>query len=120
MYVLLNEIDLNFYVTGTGNGNTLTQKYSYNGLSSIFEKEKPVNQVHFHPNPFNNFTIGKLRKTAKSIEVRIFDSLGRLVKVEELKNTSQIKIEGKNLIPGLYYYQISGSDFYDSGRLIKN
>ena len=111
--------NLNFYVTGTGNGNTLTQKYSLNetvGINEIAEKE---NKFEIIPNPFSNELIIESREPTSLAEFRLFNSAGILIH-EQIFDNVPVKVFKVEILPnGIYFYQIKTGEIFKSGKLIK-
>jgi hypothetical protein len=110
--------DLNFYVTGTGNGNTLTQKYYFQGLSDAEEDFLGEENSLVYPNPFNeSINIGFSEKY-NHIGFRLFNSSGSLV-MEFLNISAGVKIDTRALLKGSYCYQITTEKYTHLGKLLK-
>lgn len=59
-----------------------------------------------HPNPFNEVFHISLNRTYKTIQVRLYDLMGRLVITETMQYNSEIKIKNSELPKGSYYLQV--------------
>lgn len=112
------DADLNFYVTGTGNGNTLTQKYFFQGLLDAKEDNWVKENRSIYPNPFNEFINIGLSEKYNHIDFRLFDSSGRMVK-EFLNIGADVRIDMHTLEKGAYYYQIITENYTHLGKLLK-
>lgn len=107
----------NVFVTGLSNGTTgldiATIKYSYLlGFSNnpmFIESDYKLYQNY--PNPFNsNSIINYYLPITSEITINIYDAAGKFVQqlVDEIQNSGihSIKIEGKNLASGIYFYSL--------------
>lgn len=84
--------------------------------SSFFEDE-----VNVSPNPFSDFTIITWKnQTEKNLKIKIVNSSGQVTLYEDIENSGNYTVRSKNLSPGLYLFQLSGSrsNFFYRGKLI--
>ncbi|MDO8283357.1 MAG: T9SS type A sorting domain-containing protein [Thermodesulfovibrionia bacterium] len=110
--------NLNFYVTGTGNGNTLTQKYFFQGVLDVKEDYWVKDNISVYPNPFNEYINIGLNEKYNNIDFRVFNSSGSIVG-EFLNIVSGIRIDTHALLKGTYYYQIITENYTHFGKLLK-
>lgn len=74
-----------------------------------------------YPNPFSEATTFELDESLNTdAELKIFDQLGKVVKVKMLsKGTNNFKLNRKGISNGIYFYKIIGeNDIVDQGELI--
>lgn len=111
--------NFNLYLTGTGNGYTLTQKYSISGTLSINEVSEIESKIRVYPNPFLN----ELKIITEDIpefnEFILFNLNGKMVYRKSLENESTINFEGFTIPKGLYFYKITYGKDFQFGKLIK-
>ena len=99
------------------NQSEIIGDFFYNICSTItgFEELSIENTNNIYPNPFNELLIVNTNKTAT---ITIYNSLGISVLNETVQNTKNI--ETKELLPGVYFYEITQSqNLLESGKLIK-
>jgi Secretion system C-terminal sorting domain len=109
---------LNLYVTGTGDGDTLTQKYSFLGTMSIndvLDKEYRV-----YPNPFLNKLHIKTKNVHGLADFILLNSNGVIVYKKSFENLSTIDFDNLTIPSGFYFYKINYGGNFESGKLIKN
>ena len=76
-----------------------------------------------YPNPFNPITkIGFQIKDSRFVTLKVFDLLGREVKVLVNEKLSlgiyEVSFDGSNLPSGMYFYTIRSGDFTDTKRML--
>ncbi len=79
------------------------------------------------PNPFSNITefVFEKNNLSKDAEIKIFDALGKEVRVLDFSNKNKIQWDGKNqngteLTSGIYFYIFSnGEQELKSGKIVK-
>lgn len=108
----------NFYVTGTGNGNTLTQKYFFHGLLGVKENYWAKINIAVYPNPFDEYINIGLSEKYNHIDFRLYNSSGEMVREFQSIN-SGFRVDTHTLINGTYYYQIVTENYTCLGKLIK-
>ena len=77
---------------------------------------KFADPIRFYPNPIKNNTLRF--NNVEDTEIRIYDVLGKLVKIEQLK-TNNASINISNLNKGIYLVNISGSYGSSTKKLIR-
>ncbi|MAQ32391.1 MAG: hypothetical protein CMD26_06685 [Flavobacteriales bacterium] len=102
----------------SGDGNMLFSEVQYEAQGTVaFEVNSGVNliensttTINVFPNPFNSFTnLSVNSESAKEMNLEIYDNVGKVVynqNVALTTGTNNVKIESKNLIPGLYYINV--------------
>lgn len=93
---------LGMVVTGIGE-NTIAKVFS----------------VSTSPNPFNDkvvFTVNHF--ISNEVAVQIFDVTGKLL-TTNFTNKTSFTFDGKDLMPGMYYYRVSAGDEVFNGKIIK-
>lgn len=99
------------------NQSEIIGNFFYNICSTItYFKESSIKSItNVHPNPFNE--ILKIN-TNKETNITIYNNLGQPVIQEKIQSTTDI--DTKELLPGIYFYEITQSQNYlRSGKLIK-
>lgn len=116
--VVMDE-NLNLYVTGTGNGDTLTQKYSFSGTASINEFPEAKTKIKVYPNPFLNELQIITENNQELIEFMLFNLNGAIIYRKPLENESIINFENLTIPKGFYLYKITYGKNFQYGKLIK-
>ena len=111
--------DLNFYVTGTGNGNTLTQKYSFTGTVNTKDISEADNKYNIYPNPFRTEFCIEIKDVLKEYEFNLFNSKGVLIYRKKLEDFPMHVIDANSIQNGYYFFQITSEGNSKSGKLIK-
>lgn len=77
-------------------------------------------EIKIYPNPFEEMTTIEVEgKVYKSLEFRVFDSLGRLVETITTKNQNQIQLKRGRLQQGVYFYQLKGNnELISTGKIV--
>jgi hypothetical protein len=80
--------------------------------------------VRLYPNPTATgfFNVELQSSTAQEVNIYVFDALGRKIHSQNMAATAGnnlISIDGQNWAAGLYYVQLSSSDFATTQELIK-
>ncbi len=102
----------------------LLQDGAYNANCSITGiDDRKLNSKHYYsvyPNPFNDFAIIKFdNPTNQLYTLKLFNSLGQLVRVVSDISSEKIIIKRKNLKSGVYSFQLqSSSKVYALGKLV--
>jgi hypothetical protein len=60
-----------------------------------------------YPNPTNDFSMIEFKNPSSDSNLKIFNSLGKLVKSVKNISRDNVKIEKDNLTPGIYYFLIN-------------
>ncbi|MCF6359201.1 MAG: T9SS type A sorting domain-containing protein [Cyclobacteriaceae bacterium] len=111
-----------FYKEFTGLSSTLQSGfYSTNcSITSIDDRDIKPTHNSVYPNPFNDFTTIKFdNPTNQLYTLKLFNSLGKNVRVISNISTGKIIIRRNNLKSGVYSFQLqSGSKVYASGKLV--
>ena len=123
------------YVTGGSTGNTsyedfLTIKYTVTGIEEVTAPIKQKTRLCVNPNPFRNLTTiyFNIEHSAKSIELRIYDISGRLVRdlkcaMPHAPYTAQISWDGtdqahRRLPSGVYFLRLKAGDLQLMEKLL--
>jgi hypothetical protein len=73
-------------------------------------RAEQISLLQNFPNPFKDFTNIEYSVPGGKVELRLFDNQGRLLKVlvneTKEKGTYNINLDGHDLAPGNYYYQL--------------
>lgn len=97
--------------------------------NNIFQKnEKNVLKVKFtlnqnYPNPFNpSTTISYEIKETSFIELRVYDALGRFIKLVDegikIPGSYTAKFEAENLSTGIYFYQLISGEYTTQNKML--
>jgi hypothetical protein len=79
--------------------------------------ENPTAQPSIYPNPFSDQLTIDLPENSGA-EFQLFDVTGKIVRSESLE-TNHTEINCKTLLPGIYFYRLTGSDgSISTGKLI--
>lgn len=116
--VVMDE-NLNLYVTGTGNGDTLTQKYSFSDTASINEFPETEAKIRVYPNPFLNELEIITEDIQELNEFMLFNLNGAIIFRKSFENESIINFENLTIPKGLYFYKITYGKNFQFGKLIK-
>ncbi len=97
--------------------NDLDGRYKYSDI--VMVKINAANrQFTIYPNPVTDLiSIDQLPK--KDITISIYDTHGRLLKQQAVKNGTPAKVEVRELKPGLYFIRLSDGETMQIGRFIK-
>ncbi|MBL86655.1 MAG: hypothetical protein CMO82_08360 [Winogradskyella sp.] len=111
--------NLNLYVTGTGNGDTLTQKYSFSNTMNINEVPETEAKLKVYPNPFSNELKIITEDIQELSEFILFNLNGAIVYRKSIENESVLNFEAITIPKGLYFYKITYKNNFQFGKLIK-
>jgi len=82
-------------------------KINASGTLSVFDDNNIAINVTAYPNPFNEYaTIEFENFKNKEFSVKVINIQGQVVRTIDNITTGQVKIEGKNLDNGLYFFQL--------------
>jgi len=91
------------------NGTTLYQDSCPTGCDFIITNNQIVDRLtsfQVYPNPFSIYTTIKLNSSFTGAELRVYNSLGQIVRFVE-SNGSSIVVERGSLVNGIYLFQLS-------------
>lgn len=79
-------------------------------------------EIMVYPNPFNDEVIFETGNAFNDIlTLKLYDSMGRLVKVVTSSNDNQIVLQKKHLESGLYFFQLwADTQLFGTGKLVAN
>lgn len=97
--------DINVYNFGIANGGTPTQ------CSTLSTNEIQIpNFITYSPNPFNDeLTITTTKKLSNS-SLKVYNSIGQLVKKVENIYGNKVTLQRENLVSGIYFVQLFEKD----------
>ncbi len=95
------------YNHGLANGSTPTD---CSMLLSTNDYQNLNKQISFYPNPFNTELTISSETSLENLTLKIFNSLGQLVKEIENLNGNSIKINRENINNGIYQLQLIKND----------
>lgn len=119
----LEKIGTYIYITGDS-GKAVTNKPN---PTNIFEQNKILPQKiklnQNYPNPFNpSTTITYEIKETSFIELRIYDVLGRFIKLVDegikIPGKYMVKFEAENLSTGIYFYQLISGKYQTQNKML--
>lgn len=99
----------NVYLTGIGNGSTLTQKYRFEKIVSIDENFGPESEVVFYPNPFESILVIE-GDVFNSCELVLSNFSGEVVHKAIIDDLSNARLDLSWLSPGVYFVQLIDGD----------
>lgn len=109
-------------VTGTSSGSVVVQQgFQQSNWNKIIEQNTISIVTTVYPNPFvDSVKFSFSKSPGKSLDVVVFDLLGRLVYSNNIINESnQISIDLKNLSSAEYFVKISANNYIYSTKIIK-
>ena len=102
-------------------GNSDTAFYTFfNDTSCSCNKLTGINPIpgnrlssYFSPNPIHNTSelIIQSGFITQNTELRVYNSLGMMVRNQRFDSSMKIRLDRNNLCDGLYYYELSTADF---------
>lgn len=120
-YDIDETLDGGYIITGYTGFNMCLVKVNDKGQLTDVKEEVSKVPTDFillqnYPNPFNPSTTIKYElKETTDLTLKIYDSLGRLIKVlEEVTKPAgryELQFNGSNLSSGIYFYQLKGDNF---------
>ncbi|WP_299249569.1 discoidin domain-containing protein [uncultured Aquimarina sp.] len=75
--------------------------------STLSVKDKGLNKISIFPNPFSEYAIFKLADKPKEFTLKIRSLNGNVLIKKNYKNTQEFRVNGGDLSPGLYLYEIT-------------
>ncbi|WP_299184327.1 discoidin domain-containing protein [uncultured Aquimarina sp.] len=78
--------------------------------STLSVKDKGLNKISIFPNPFSEYAIFKLEDKPKEFTLKIRSLNGNVLIKKNYKNTQEFRVNGGDLSPGLYLYEITFSN----------
>lgn len=106
-----------------GNNGTLLKYSQLTGIENAEEQNRSSELVQNYPNPFNLTT--SLEYTLLqpgNVRLAVYNLQGKMVSllVNEYQSTGKYAatFDGNNLPSGVYYYQISSTDKFDTGKMM--
>ena len=76
--------------------------------------------ISIFPNPFNEYTTITFSKpmSGRSAQMKLYNSLGLLVRTENIDQETHYKLYRNELADGIYFYQVTGVKFSMVGKII--
>ena len=109
--IILNIIDSN----GCTNTDSISILFTNcTGLGEILDQDLKI-----FPNPVSNQLHIEFIKEEQSATIRVFDIQGHTVLRKAFQNTKSISLNTSNLSSGVYYLEVSNSDFHIIRKFIK-
>ncbi len=111
------------FVSITGKSNeAISWQFTTQRILSA-QDEQSASDHFAYPNPFSDFTYIQFNlPQTQSVNVKVFDLKGQLVREEQYNNLGSgeqsVKFERRNLPAGLYHYQIQSSNGSDGGKML--
>ena len=75
-------------------------------------------EVKVFPNPASEFVTVSIKENMKNPEIKMYDTMGRLVKQEQFETGDNFQFSVSNLSKGIYYLKISSEGKESSEKLI--
>ena len=101
-------------------GRSLWESDLYALANSVDNQQANQNKLKIFPNPTNDIiNIDMSEIEFKNIKVRILNSLGAIVKKENLSNTNMLSISVSDLQNGVYFVEIQTDNQLLFGKFIK-
>jgi len=96
--------------------------YEYGSTLATSEYDISLDKVIVYPNPFNEEAIIKINNNKSEVyTLKLYNSLGRVVKTISNISNSHVKIKRGNLKKGVYFFQILyQGKTYTEGKLMIN
>jgi len=121
--VIVNELEI-FYpgnkIRAATYGRALWESDTYALANSIAEKDKEQNQLKVFPNPANNeISIDMSGLVSQNTQIRIINSMGAIVKTENMQNSSVLNISVSGLSNGIYFIELQTDNSLYFGKFIK-
>ena len=77
------------------------------------------NAVKIYPNPVSKKFVFETTFLQRNARWQIFSTEGKLIQSGQLTPLHKTVVNMQNLPSGLYFYQISGNDYHQTGKLVK-
>lgn len=103
-------------LTNTGSVEMFITKLG-NILTGI-EDQEANNSISLYPNPATDIFTVSFEKNIKKIELSILDITGKIIYSTTESNTQQIEVDTKEFSSGIYFVQITSSDFVETRKLV--
>jgi hypothetical protein len=111
------------WMTAIGGSNLWIDNMGYkSSMTGISQQALINNEIAAYPNPTSGninirFNAGFI---AQAVEISVYDVNGRKVLSEDRSNPAQtITLETAHLNPGIYFYEIKGTDLHHKAKFIK-
>ena len=90
---------------------------SFSGVETITEN---INDVICYPNPFSiSATIQITNPLIRDFEIKLYDTFGRVIISEIIRNSDRFVVHKEGLPDGVYFYKLTqGNDYLYSGKLM--
>lgn len=95
-------------------------------ITDIENKDKHIQSLLNYPNPFSDLTIISFELTksnAGKIRIALYNQNGSFIKEVyngfKMQGKHEIELSGKNLVPGTYFYEISGENFSQAKKMLR-
>ena len=79
--------------------------------------EMGLHNLQVSPNPLTDFTVFKFDEERSGI-LKLTDINGRIIQSFEFKNQSAVELKRQNMVTGLYLYQLKGTNFNHTGKIV--
>lgn len=93
---------INIYNHGIANGQPTPTNCSMLSIGELFTSRK----INFYPNPFKTVLTISTESTFENATLKIFNSIGQLVKEDKNLNGKQFTITRDNIASGIYFSQL--------------
>ena len=121
--VIVKELEINYAgnkIRAATFGRSLWESDLYALANSVDNQQENLSQLKIFPNPTNDIiNIDMSEIEFKNIKVRILNSLGAVVKMENLSNTNMLSISVSGLRNGVYFIEIQTDNQLLFGKFIK-
>lgn len=111
--------DLNPPIFTNTTFHTVGEEFVKIGYVSVDNVEGQALQVKAYPNPFRDkITLEVQEEEFESLELRVFDLLGKQVAYQQAFGTNKIQLVRANLTQGIYVYQLIGDqEVINTGKI---
>ena len=93
------------------NGCTVeSNDFTYNNPPTFVEESSEVIKLEIYPNPFNDVAVVDFGRYISDSQLKIFNIVGELVDVYEVRETDKLEIERKEKVNGVYFAEIEIDD----------
>lgn len=106
--------------TGGINSDMYLVKISEFGIVSVFDNSYKTINIKTYPNPFNEYATVEFENFKnKEFAMKVINMQGQVVRTFDNITSGQVKIERKNLVGGLYFFQLlSEGKVIATGKLL--
>ncbi len=99
---------------------TLHLKFNVNGSASVKDIELPIPNIAIYPNPFVRDVTIDWVKQEKEVDIKVFNSQGKLILNKAVQNTSKTFISlNEDLPKGHYYIKVASNLFEVTKKVVK-